>query len=122
MPVVTDKRASYPPALRRVLPGAEHRRYKGLNNRAENSHQPTRRRERVMQRFKSPEQAQRFLAAFGPIRQHVCPRRRLRSAPCSRQLLASRFDTWRAIATPAAYPPGAAELRPRVLHTPLRLT
>ena len=61
--VITDKLASYPPALRRVLPNAEHRRHKGLNNRAENSHQPTRQRERGMRRFKSPEQAQRFLEA-----------------------------------------------------------
>ena len=52
--VVTDKLASYPPAVRRVLPEAEHRRHKGLNNRAENAHRPTRRRERVLQRFKSP--------------------------------------------------------------------
>ncbi len=59
------KPASYPPAVRRVLPKTEHRRHKGLNNRAENSHQPTRQRERVMRRFKSPDQAQRFL---GPVR------------------------------------------------------
>jgi putative transposase len=48
--VVTDKLASYPPALRRVLPNSEYRRHKGLNNRAENSHLPTRQRERRMQR------------------------------------------------------------------------
>ncbi len=41
--VITDRLASYPPALRRVLAGVEHRRHKGLNNRAENSHRPTRR-------------------------------------------------------------------------------
>ncbi len=46
--VVTDKLASYPPALRSVLPGVEHRRHKGLNNRAENSHRPVRKRERVI--------------------------------------------------------------------------
>ena len=40
----------------------EHRQHKGLNNRAENSHQPTRRRERIMKRFKSARQAQRFLS------------------------------------------------------------
>jgi putative transposase len=40
--VVTDKLASYPPALKRVLPQTEHRRHKGLNNRAENSHRPVR--------------------------------------------------------------------------------
>jgi putative transposase len=64
--VITDKLASYPPALRRVLPNSEHRRpkFKRLNNRAENSHLPTRKRERVLQRFKSAEHAQRFLGTF----------------------------------------------------------
>ncbi len=65
--VITDKLASYPRALRRVLPNTEHRRHKGLNNRAENSHQPTRQRERVMRRFKSAEHAQRFSGPFGAI-------------------------------------------------------
>src|SRR4051812_25702946 len=50
--VITDKLASYGAALREVLPSVEHRRHKGLNNRAENSHQPTRERERRMRRFK----------------------------------------------------------------------
>ena len=50
-----------------LLPGVEHRRHKGLNNRAENSHQPTRRRERQMKCFKSPRQAQRFLSAHDQI-------------------------------------------------------
>jgi putative transposase len=49
------------------MPGVEHRQHKGLNNRAENSHQPTRRRERQMKRFKSPGQAQRFLSAHDQI-------------------------------------------------------
>src|SRR6186997_2120847 len=64
---ITDKLASYPAAKREVMPGIEHRRHKGLNNRAENSHQPTRRRERQMKRFKSPRQAQRFLSAHDQI-------------------------------------------------------
>src|ERR687883_750408 len=58
--MVTDKLASYGAAKQEVMPGVEHRRHKGLNNRAENSHQPTRRRERQMKRFKSARQAQRF--------------------------------------------------------------
>jgi len=58
--VITDKLASYGAAMREVLPGVEHRRHKGLNNRAENSHQPTRERERRMRRFKGPGHAQRF--------------------------------------------------------------
>ena len=65
--LITDKLASYPAAKREVMPGVEHRRHKGLNNRAENSHQPTRRRERQMKRFKSAGQAQRFLSAHDQI-------------------------------------------------------
>ena len=65
--LVTDKLASYPAAKKELMPGIEHRRHKGLNNRAENSHQPTRRRERQMKRFKSPRQAQRFLSAHDQI-------------------------------------------------------
>src|SRR3712207_875596 len=51
--MVTDKLGSYGAAERELMPGVEHRRHKGRNNRAENSHQPTRRRERQMKRFKS---------------------------------------------------------------------
>jgi len=61
--MVTAKLASYPAATQELMPGVEHRRHKGLDNRAENSHQPTRRRERQMKRFESPGQAQRFLSA-----------------------------------------------------------
>src|SRR3712207_5751673 len=61
--MITDKLGSYGAARRELMPGVEHRRHKGLNNRAENSHQPTRRRERQMKRFKWPRQAQRFLSA-----------------------------------------------------------
>ena len=55
--MITDKLASYGAAKREVMPGIEHRQHKGLNNRAENSHQPTRRRERQMKQFKSAGQA-----------------------------------------------------------------
>ena len=65
--IVTDKLKSYGAAKREILPGVEHRQSRYLNNRAEVSHQPTRRRERQMQRFKSARQAQRFLSAQGPI-------------------------------------------------------
>ena len=65
--MITDKLASYSAAKREVMPGVEHRRRKGLNNRAENSHQPTRRRERRMKRFKSAGQAQRFLSTHDQI-------------------------------------------------------
>jgi putative transposase len=80
-----------------MLPSVEHRQHRYLNNRAENSHQPTRQRERRMQRFKSPGHAQRFLAAYGPIAQHFRPRRHRLSAPEYRQEMSTRFDTWREI-------------------------
>ena len=60
--MITDKLASYAAAKKKIIPGVEHRQHKGFNNRAENSHQPTRRRERIMKRFKSAGQAQRFLS------------------------------------------------------------
>ncbi len=81
-----------------MLPHAEHRRHKGLNNRAENSHRPTRRRERVLQRFKSPEHAQQFLSPYGPISNHFRPRRHLLSAEHYRQIRAERFAQWRGVA------------------------
>src|SRR5246127_423842 len=65
--MITGKLASYGAAKKDILPGVEHRQNKGLNNRAENSHQPTRRRERQMKRFKSAGQAQRFLSAHDQI-------------------------------------------------------
>jgi putative transposase len=63
-------------------------------NRAENSHQPTRQRERRMQGFKSASHAQRFLAAYGPIAQDFPPRRHRLSASTYRQEMQRRFDTW----------------------------
>jgi putative transposase len=51
--VVTDKLRSYGAAHREVMPPVEHRSHKGPNNRAENSHQPTRQRERAMKGFRS---------------------------------------------------------------------
>jgi putative transposase len=65
--LITDKLKSYGVAQREPLPDVEHRQSRYLNNRAENSHRPTRRRERQMQRFKSPRQAQRFLSAHSFI-------------------------------------------------------
>src|SRR3954447_10971388 len=49
--MIPDKPASYGAAKREIVPGVEHRQHRGLNNRGENSHQPTRRRERIMKRF-----------------------------------------------------------------------
>jgi putative transposase len=70
-----------------------------LNNRAENSHQPTRQRERRMQGFRSPGHAQRFLAVYGPIVQHFRPRQHQFSAPEYRLEMRKRNETWRDITT-----------------------
>jgi putative transposase len=93
--VITDKLASYPPAIRRVLPKSEHRRHKRLNNRAENSHLPTRKRERALQRFKSAEHAQRFLGPFSTVSNHFRPRRHLLTASSYRQIRTERYAVWR---------------------------
>ena len=89
-----DKLASYAAAKRDLVPGVEHRRHKGLNNRAENSHQPTRRRERQMKRFKSPRQAQRFLSAHDQIDNLFHLRRDHVSASEHRAARTRAFETW----------------------------
>jgi putative transposase len=92
--IVTDKLRSYGVAQRRLLPGVEHRQSRYLNNRAENSHRPTRRRERQMQRFKSPDQAQHFLSAHAFIHGHFHPRRHLLTASAYRAIRAEAFEVW----------------------------
>ena len=76
------------------MPRVEHRRHKGLNNRAENSHQPTRRRERQMKRFKSAGQAQRFLSAHDQIDNLFHLRRDHVSASEHRAARTRAFETW----------------------------
>ena len=93
--IVTDGLRSYGAAKREVLPEVRHRTSRHLNNRAENSHRPTRRRERQMQRFKSPGQAQRFLSAHAMIYGHFRPRRHLMTAARYRRARAEAFRTWR---------------------------
>ena len=93
--LITDGLRSYGVARREVLPEVRHRTSRHLNNRAENSHRPTRRRERQMQRFKSAEQAQRFLSAHAMIHGHFRPRRHLMSAAQYRRARAKAFRVWR---------------------------
>jgi putative transposase len=92
--IITDKLKNYGAAKREILSGVEHRQHKGLNNRAENSHQPTRLREKKMRKCTSAKHAQRFLSAFGPISQHFQPRRHHLSARQYRAILQGRFQTW----------------------------
>jgi len=92
--LITDKLGSYGVAKRELLPDVEHRKSRYLNNRAENSHRPTRRRERQMQRFKSPSQAQRFLSAHAFIYGHFHPRRHRSTARNYRVARALAFKIW----------------------------
>ena len=90
---MTDKLRSYGAAKREMLPGVEHRQSRYLNNRAEVSHQPTRRRERQMQRFKSARHAQRFLSAHSRIHNHFQLRRHRLSADQHRTARDAAFRT-----------------------------
>jgi len=92
--LITDKLKSYAAAKRTVMPGVEHRQHKGLNNRAELSHQRTRQQERQMRRFKSPRQAQRFLSAHGPINNLFYLRRHRIPAAQYRVAREEAFNMW----------------------------
>jgi putative transposase len=91
--MITDKLASYAAATREVMPDVEHRQHKGLNNRAENSHQPTRRRERIMKRFKSAGQAQRFLSVHDQVA-NLFRRPAHTTAADHRKARAQAFTAW----------------------------
>ncbi|WP_328543737.1 IS6 family transposase [Streptomyces europaeiscabiei] len=102
--IVTDRLRSYGAAHREVMPSVEHRSHKGLNNRAENSHQPTRQRERAMKGFRGTGAAQRFLSAFSGISPHFRPRRHLIPASDYRTEMTIRFAIWEQITGVAGLP------------------
>jgi putative transposase len=79
--LVTDKLRSYGVAHRELMRSVEHWQSKYLSNRAENSHQPTRQRERAINGFRSPASAQKFLSVFSAVSPHFRPRRHLLAAP-----------------------------------------
>ncbi|MDH0912837.1 IS6 family transposase [Rhizobium pusense] len=90
--VVTDKLRSYIKPIENMAPNADHRAHKGLNNSIENSHRLTRKREKIMGRFKSPRQAQRFLSAHDQITTVFRPRRHNLSATSYRHARADAVD------------------------------
>ena len=100
--MITDKLGSYAAARRQVMPEVEHRSHKGLNNRAENSHLPFRRRERVMQGFRSSRYLQRFVSVFSPVRNLFVPPRSSRSAPATRLHRLTAMAEWKSAANIAA--------------------
>ena len=97
--MITDKLRSYGWAHKEVFPSVDHRSHEGLNNRAENSHQRTRLRERAMKRFKSAGHAQQFCSAHDHIYQHFRPYSHKMSATQYRETVRGRHDTWDEIST-----------------------
>jgi putative transposase len=95
--IVTDKLRRYAAARREIMPGVEHRQSKYLNNRAAVSHQPTRRRERQMPRFKSARHAQCFLSTHSRIHNHFQLRRHRPTADQHRDARHAAFRTWRQV-------------------------
>ncbi len=93
--MITDKLGSYAAARREMKLQVEHRQHKGLNNRAENSHQPTRRRERIMKRFKSRRQALGFLSTHDQVANlfHI-PYSEHTTANARRALRERAFEMW----------------------------
>jgi len=99
--IVSDKWRPTAAAIRELLPSAIHVRGKRLNNRAKNSHQPTRRRERKQQRFKSTKSAQRFLSVHATIYNHFNIQRHLISRKTMRQFRTEALDVWTKVTAPA---------------------
>ena len=98
--IVTDQLRSYPAAKVEIpeLANVKHVFVKAaawLNNRAENSHQPTRERARCMRGFRDPKRTQKCQSCFGPIRQHLALKRHLLRASLFRKQLPAQFDAWR---------------------------
>ncbi len=92
--IVTDKLRSYPSAFRAIGLAAEHDRGLRANNRAENSHQPVRRREPKLQRFKSPGSAQRFLSIHFRNLQHFLSPASSPQTTMYKELRSTSFDAW----------------------------
>ncbi len=97
--MITDKLRSYGAAKRKMGLQLEHRQHKGLNN----PHQPTRRRERIMKRFKSAGQAQRFLSVHDQVSNlfHI-PYPETVTADCRRASRQRAFGVWREISKTGA--------------------
>jgi transposase-like protein len=93
--LVNDDLRSYSAAARDLVIERRNERGRWKNNRAENSHQPTRQRERKMQRFKSPGSAQKFLSTHAAVYNTFNVQRHLTSAQTHRALRAAAMTTWR---------------------------
>ena len=99
--LVTDKLGTYGAARRELRLSCRHEQGLHKNNRAENSHQPVRRRERKQQRFKSAGSAQRFLSTHAAVHNTFSLQRHLVSRRTLRLFRAEAEQAW-LIATAAA--------------------
>ncbi len=99
--IVTDKLPSYRAALPELGLSGRHETGERKNNRAENSHQSVRRRERKMQRFKSAGSAQRFLSVHATIYNHFNIQRHLISRKYHRLFRMAAMEAWRHVTIPA---------------------
>ena len=95
--LITDKLKSYAAANRDLGLNVEHRQHKGLNNRAENSHQPTRVREKVMRRFKSARHLQRFTSVHDQVANLFMHCRYNANSQDKRQARTQAFDAWETV-------------------------
>jgi putative transposase len=95
--MITDKLGSYGAARRKIMPKVEHRQHKGLNNRAENSHVPIRKRERAMQGFRSWSGLQKFVETFSAVRNLFVPPRSHRSAFATHLHRLSAMAEWKSV-------------------------
>jgi putative transposase len=93
--IITDKLGSYTAARRQIMPSVEHRAHKGLNNRAENSHVPLRKRERMMQGFRSVGGLQQYFSVFSAVRNLFVPPRTRRSALATHLHRLTASPPWR---------------------------
>jgi transposase-like protein len=99
--LVIDKLGSYGSAFRHLRLTCPHERGLRKNNRAENSHQIVRRRERKIQRFKSPRSAQRFLNVHSAVHNTFNYQRHLVSRSTLRIFRAEATAQWQAAAAAA---------------------
>ena len=101
--LVTDRLASYAAAKAVVLPTVSHLRRWRQNNRVENSHQPVRRREGILQRFKSLRHAARFCSVFSTVCNQFRPGRHALSAPTYRIVMRRRWREWDIVSETTAF-------------------
>ena len=95
--VVTDGLCSYSAATKEIGSADRHEVGRSLNNRAENSHQPFRRRERAMQRFRSIKTLQKFVSIHAEVHNHFNHERHLLNREIYKGRRSAAMEEWRAL-------------------------